>query len=49
MARKRFVELVGKYRLPAIYPQKEYADEGGLMSYGAVSDDLFRRIMLTKS
>ena len=41
--RKRIVELAGKYRLPAIYPQKEYVDEGGLMSYGADSTDLFRR------
>ena len=32
--RKRIVELAVKYRLPAIYPQKEYVDEGGLMSYG---------------
>jgi ABC-type uncharacterized transport system substrate-binding protein len=28
--RKRIVELAGKYRLPAIYPQKEFVDEGGL-------------------
>jgi len=41
--RKRIVELAGKYRLPAIYPQKEYVDEGGLMSYGTNSTDLFRR------
>jgi putative ABC transport system substrate-binding protein len=41
--RKRIVELAGKYRLPAIYPQKEYVDEGGLMSYGIDSTDLFRR------
>ena len=41
--RKRIVELAGKYRLPAIYPQKEFVDEGGLMSYGADYDDLFRR------
>ncbi len=41
--RKRIVELAGKYRLPAIYSQKEYVDEGGLMSYGADYDDLFRR------
>jgi len=41
--RKRIVELVGKYRLPAIYPEKDYIDEGGLMSYGADFDDLFRR------
>jgi len=41
--RKRIVELAGKYRLPAIYPQKEYVDEGGLMFYGADSTDLYRR------
>ena len=41
--RKRIVELAGKYRLPAIYPQKEYVGEGGLMSYGADSADLYRR------
>jgi putative ABC transport system substrate-binding protein len=40
--RKRIVELAGKYRLPAIYFQKEFVDEGGLMSYGADYDDLFR-------
>jgi putative ABC transport system substrate-binding protein len=41
--RKRIVELAGKYRLPAIYPQKEYVDEGGLMSYGVDYHDLYRR------
>jgi putative tryptophan/tyrosine transport system substrate-binding protein len=41
--RKRIVELAGKYRLPAIYFQKEFADEGGLMSYAADFDDLFRK------
>jgi putative tryptophan/tyrosine transport system substrate-binding protein len=41
--RKRIVELAVKYRLPAIYPEKEYVDEGGLMSYGADSTDLYRR------
>ena len=41
--RKRIVELAGKYRLPAIYSQKEYVDEGGLMSYGIDSTDLHRR------
>ena len=39
--RKRIVELAGKYRLPAIYYQKEFVDEGGLMSYGVDFDDLF--------
>jgi putative ABC transport system substrate-binding protein len=41
--RKRIVELAGKYRLPAIYFQKEFVDEGGLMSYGADYDDLYRK------
>jgi putative tryptophan/tyrosine transport system substrate-binding protein len=41
--RKRIVELAGKYRVPAIYFQKEFVDEGGLMSYGADYVDLFRR------
>jgi putative ABC transport system substrate-binding protein len=41
--RKRIVELAGKYRSPAIYPEKEFVDEGGLMSYGADTTDLFRR------
>ena len=40
--RKRIVELAGKYRLPAIYPQKEYVDEGGLMSYGVDYRELYR-------
>jgi putative ABC transport system substrate-binding protein len=41
--RKRIVELAGKYRLPAIYYQEQFVDEGGLMSYGADYDDLYRR------
>jgi ABC-type uncharacterized transport system substrate-binding protein len=41
--RKRIVELAGKYKFPAIYFQKEFVDEGGLMSYGVDYVDLFRR------
>jgi len=41
--RKRIVELAGKYRLPAIYPQKEFVVEGGLMSYGEDVADRYRR------
>jgi putative tryptophan/tyrosine transport system substrate-binding protein len=41
--RKRIVELANKHRLPAIYFQREFVDEGGLMSYGADYTDLFRR------
>jgi len=41
--RKRLVELAVKYRLPAIYSQREFVDDGGLMSYGANYDDLYRK------
>ena len=41
--RKSIVELAGKHRLAAVYPQKEYVDEGGLMSYGTDFNDLYRR------
>ena len=41
--RKRIVDLAGKHRLPAIYFQKEFVDEGGLMSYGTDYEDLFRK------
>ena len=41
--RKQIIELAGKYRLPSIYPQKEFVNEGGLMSYGADTGDLYRR------
>jgi putative ABC transport system substrate-binding protein len=42
--RKRIIELSGKFRFPAIYSQKEYVDEGGLMSYGTDLTDSYRRI-----
>jgi len=41
--RKRIAELAIKYRLPAIYPQKEFVEGGGLMSYGTDLADLYRR------
>jgi putative tryptophan/tyrosine transport system substrate-binding protein len=41
--RKRIVELASKHRFPAIYFQKEFVDEGGLMSYGTDNGDLYRR------
>jgi putative ABC transport system substrate-binding protein len=44
--RKRIVELAGKSRLPAIYFQKDFVEEGGLMSYGADFSDLYRRAAL---
>jgi putative ABC transport system substrate-binding protein len=41
--RKRIAELAGKHLLPAIYPNKGYVDEGGLMSYGEDRTDQYRR------
>jgi putative ABC transport system substrate-binding protein len=42
-AKKPLIELAGKYRLPAIYFQREFVDDGGLMSYGVDYVDLYRR------
>jgi putative tryptophan/tyrosine transport system substrate-binding protein len=41
--RKQLVELAVKTRLPAIYPQTEYMEAGGLIYYGTNTADLFRR------
>ena len=41
--RKQIVDLAVKNRLPAIYPQPEFVEAGGLMSYGVSLHDLFRR------
>ena len=35
--------LAARYRLPAIYPTRPFADAGGLMSYGNVVSDNYRR------
>jgi putative ABC transport system substrate-binding protein len=40
---RHLVDLAAKNRLPAVYPQREFVDAGGLMSYGANSADLSRR------
>jgi len=41
--RRTLLELASKGRLPAIYPARDYADENGLMSYGANIQDQMRR------
>ena len=41
--RARIVTLAAKHRMPAIYPEREYADDGGLLAYGANVPDNFRR------
>jgi putative ABC transport system substrate-binding protein len=35
--------LLNRARLPAIYPERDYSDEGGLMAYGANVTNNFRR------
>jgi putative ABC transport system substrate-binding protein len=42
--RKRIIELAGRYRMPAIYFQREFVEDGGLMSYGVDYEDLYRRM-----
>ena len=41
--KKLIVHLANQNRLPAIYHQRAYVDEGGLMSYGVDYVDLYRR------
>jgi ABC-type uncharacterized transport system substrate-binding protein len=41
--RRDIVALVNAARLPAIYPEREYVEDGGLMAYGANAPDNFHR------
>ena len=41
--RKPIIQLAEGNRLPAIYPDQEFVDAGGLMSYGPIYADLWRR------
>jgi len=40
---KHIVELATKYRLPGMYATRQFAEEGGLMAYGPLIGDLYRR------
>ena len=40
---KQIIELAARYRLPAIYNARDYANAGGLMTYGSDMVDLYRR------
>ena len=42
-ARKPIAQLAIRYKLPAIYQEQEFVDDGGLMSYGPDFSDLYRR------
>jgi putative tryptophan/tyrosine transport system substrate-binding protein len=41
--RKQIVELAAKNRWAGMYPRTDYVEDGGLMTYGANTNDLFRR------
>jgi putative ABC transport system substrate-binding protein len=41
--RAQLFGFVVKHRLPAIYPQSDYVDAGGLMFYGPNVTEMFRR------
>ena len=40
---KRVADLAIRYRLPSVSAVRAFADEGGLMSYGAAESYLYRR------
>jgi putative tryptophan/tyrosine transport system substrate-binding protein len=40
---KRIVDAALKQRLPGMYPTRQFAEEGGLMAYGPLIGDLYRR------
>jgi putative ABC transport system substrate-binding protein len=40
---KLIIDLAERARLPALYPDRSFADRGGLMSFGVFSPDLWRR------
>jgi putative ABC transport system substrate-binding protein len=42
--RQKVIALAARYRLPAIYFIREYAAEGGLMSYGPDYTDAYRQV-----
>jgi putative ABC transport system substrate-binding protein len=42
--REFIIKLAARYRLPAVYPHRLYITGGGLVSYGAVRTDLYRRV-----
>jgi putative ABC transport system substrate-binding protein len=41
--RDAIITLAARYRLPAVYPYRFFAETGGLLSYGIDPYDLFRR------
>ncbi len=42
--RQQIVDLAARYRLPTIYPFREFVEVGGLLSYGVDRAELMRRL-----
>jgi putative ABC transport system substrate-binding protein len=44
--RGRIVALAAKHRMPAIYPERDYVDDGGLFAYGRSVTESWRRLAI---
>src|SRR5262245_5571546 len=42
--RAQLATLTVRYALPAIFPDRQYAEAGGLMSYGSSGPDMYRQV-----
>ena len=42
--RTRIADLAAKHRLPTMFVQREHAEAGGLMAYGANLSGMFRQV-----
>lgn len=41
--RAQIISLAAQYKIPAVYPYRYFAEEGGLLAYGVDTVDMFRR------
>jgi putative ABC transport system substrate-binding protein len=41
--RQRLLDVMAKARLPSMFPNREYVEQGALMSYGPNNSDMYRR------
>ena len=46
--RQLIADLAARFRVPAIYPYREFVEAGGLMAYGVDVADLMRRVATMK-